>query len=205
MKLPAVNWRKQSRALAGVAALFCMVWIYALLEMDERLTTLRGQEDRLRQQVARFGAVSQETQWGASRDELQRRMTAFRARAWREESEGRIQAHFQDWLREQLAAGGLKARELVVSLPQAGAAQASAAEPAGRDKEAEAMPAEMRIVRARVTLDFTSDSFNALLARLSASGRWLWVERLTVRNRPPVRTVEIELGALFVIGPREGG
>jgi len=116
---------------------------------------------------------------------------------WREESEGHIQAAFQDWLHGLLAQQRLTAREMSVTLltPAAGSGKGDSAAPAG-------LPPEMRLARARVVMEFQPQAFVGLLAAVSGNEHWVWVERLSIRNWGSPQ-VELELGALFVVGARD--
>lgn len=198
---------RNRRLRLGLVVAVALLWCFTLLELDDQVTTARASVKQLQGQIARTRALAQEAHWQEYREMTTRTLAQFRARAWREESEGRIQAHLQDWLRGELTKGGIEAKELVVSLP----------EPSGPAQEGETsqtdvqeprpeseLPAEMRVVHARVVFDFIEGPFNELIAKLSSSDHWLWVEGLSVRNWG-TRTVELELGALFVIGTRQEG
>lgn len=178
---------RQWRLRLGLAVVAALLWLFILLELSDHLSALRSSETQLATQVTRMKLMSREEQWPEFRDRVNRRLSEFRGRAWREESEGLVQAQLQDWLSAKMTASGLKARELAVSLPSA---------------LPEGAPVEMRVVRARVVFDFHSEAFHALMTEISGEQRWVWVERLAVRNWG-TPSVELELGALFVIGPRD--
>lgn len=181
---------EQNRRLAiGVLVATSLLWVFLLLDLAERVDSAQAEELRLSRQVQRMREAASEAEWPRYRDEVNQRLSEFRARAWREESEGLVQARMQDWLQQQLGAVGATQRELAVSLPVA------IEGPEGLE-----LPPEMRIVRARVVFDFQPAGFNALLEALSASSQWLWVETLRVRNWGGSPSVELELGALFIVG-----
>jgi len=182
-----------NRRLAfGLAAATGLLWLFLLLDLSERVDAAHDKERSLARQVQRMQEAASEAEWPRYRDEVNRRLTEFRARAWREESEGLVQARMQDWLQQQLSAVGANQRELAVSLPVP-----------LESAEGVELPSEMRVVRARVVFDFQPAGFNALLETVSSSPQWLWVESLRVRNWGGSPSVELELGALFIIG--EGG
>ncbi len=196
------------RLRLGLMAVVAIVWVLALLQLDDHLSAARQEEGQLRGQIIRLQAMGKEDRWPGYRDRVTKNLAQFRARAWREESEGRIQAHLQDWLREQLAEGGIKADELLVSLPQGYETPAEGTEESmtgiEKTRSEDDLPPEMRVVHARLTFAFHEQPFLKLMNAISGSAHWLWIERLTVRNWGK-RTVELELGALFVIGPRQEG
>jgi hypothetical protein len=194
------NWldelRSKPRLQAGLAVVLALLWLLGLLELSDALDAARKERVRLSDEVARLRTVGAEQHWPAMRDQAQARLADHRSLAWREESEGRMQAMLQDWLREQLASVGVQPRELVVTvLP------ARTVSPAANGRKAE-LPADMRIARARVSFEFKPDAMHQVLARLPASRRWIWVSRMAVDNDSQ-RVVELELEALFVLGARE--
>lgn len=176
------------RLRVGVAAAIGLLWVFLLLELADRVDAAQQRETRALAQMARIQRLSSEDEWPAFRDEVNTRLAAVRERAWYGESEGLLQAQLQDWLTQNLESTGLTERELAVSLPVA----------VEHPDDVE-VPAEFRLVRARVVFDFRPATFHALMRVLSASPKWLWVERLQVRNWGSP-SVELELGALFIIG-----
>jgi hypothetical protein len=187
--------RENPRLRAGLLAIVAIVWMLALLELLDGLDASRRERARLADEVAHLQTMARERQWPEFRDQVQQRLADVRSFAWREESEGRMQATLQDWLREQFAGVGVQPREVLVSvLPTT----AGGAEAANRDAE---LPPEARIVRARTVFDFQPDALHRLLSRLPASHRWVWVSRLAV-DPAGRRIVELELEALFVLGVR---
>lgn len=171
----------------GLGLALALLWLYALLELSDWAAANRAEVTQLETEIARMHLIERETYWPEVRAQSLERLEAFRARAWHQESEGLIQAFFQDWLRGQLERLGVQVRELTVSLPDAA------------ETETPSAP-DLRMVRARLTLEFQVETFQALIRALSADGHWIWVEHLVVRNwgRP---ALELDLGALFVIGP----
>lgn len=188
--------RENPRLQLGLAVVVGLLWVLGLLELADRLDAARTERTRLADDLARLGSVAEGARWPRLRDDAQQRLADYRALAWREESEGRMQAAMQDWLREQFAALGVQPRELVVSVLPAAAA------PAGQvaaESSAGTLPPEMRVVRARATFEFDPQRLHRLLAALPESRRWTWVSRLSV-DHGTRRLVELELGALFVLG-----
>jgi hypothetical protein len=181
---------------AGLAAALGLLWLVGLLELSDALDAARKERDRLSEEVVRLRSVRGEQHWPALRDQAQARLADYRSLAWREESEGRMQAMLQDWLRAQLATVGVQPRELTVTvLP------ASSLAP-GANASKSALAADMRIARARLSFEFKPDTLHQVLASLPASRRWIWVSRMAVDNDSR-RMVELELEALFVLGARE--
>lgn len=200
------GWRQElqdnPRLRLGLLAVAALLWLFGLFELDDRLRATERERARLTDELARLRVAAAEQQWPTLRDRVKQRLDDYRALAWREESEGRMQATLQDWLREQFTAVGLQPRDLQVSvLPaSAGAAAPPAASAPARKAE---LPSDLRIARARMAFDFQPDGLHPLLAALNASRRWIWVSRLSVDNGSR-RSVELELEALFVLGAKAG-
>ncbi len=188
--------RGNPRLRAGLAAVLALLWLLGLLELSDALDAARKERLRLGEEVARLRSVGAEQRWPALREQAEAHLADHRSLAWREESEGRMQAMLQDWLREQLAAVGVQPRELVVTVLPARNVSPSAN---GRKSD---LPADMRIARARLSFEFKAEALHQFLARLPASRRWIWVSRMAVDNDRQ-RVVELELEALFVLGARE--
>lgn len=194
------NWLDELRSKpllrAGLAAVLALLWLLGLLELSDARDAARKQRALLGDEVAQLRSMGGEKQWPALRDQAQGRLADYQSLAWREESEGRMQAMLQDWLRAQLATAGVQPRELVVTVLPAGSLK-----PAENGRKSP-LPADMRIARARMSFEFRPDTLHQVLASLPASRRWIWVSRMSVDNDAR-RMVELEVEALFVLGARE--
>jgi len=210
--------RAKPRLRLGLLAVLALGWIFGLLELEAAWGTARQEQARLSHEIARMQAISGQTQWRQQRDAVFMALADLRSRAWRDESEGRMQAQMQDWVREQLVALGLQASELNVVVLPAGEKPAAgesrgrataAGTPAGSGGTgAGAGPAggdgsDLRLVRSRVVFEFQPDKLHQLLAAVQASPKWLWVARMAVLNGNR-KSVELELEALFILGTRGG-
>lgn len=161
-----------------------LVWVYALLELEAASAGARAERDRLLTEVERMEAIRADTGWEAQRDAVFTQLTALRSQMWRAESEGRMQALLQDWLRAELAAQKLQLREVSVAVLPTDKTDAAS---------------DVRRLRARLVFDFDADGLHALLGQLAAAPQRCWVPRLVVRNagRP---SVEMDVETLFILG-----
>jgi hypothetical protein len=185
--------RGNARLRAGALLIVGLLWTLLLFEGADRIDALRRERVAVVDEIDRLRGVIREAGWLQRRDDAQQLLAVYRGRAWREESEGRMQALMQDWLREKLAGAGVQPAELTVSVLAAAQEGAAGA----------ALPAEFRLVRSRVTFDFQPQTLHELLASVAANPNWVAVSRLAVRNTGR-RVVELELEALFVLGARAG-
>ncbi len=187
--------RAKPRLAAGLGVVVMLVWVLGLLELDAAQQRAQAEQLRLSEELTSLRAMAGEDAWRQQRDQAFERLAQLRSRAWREESEGRMQAAMQDWLRERSAVHGMPARELSVTvLPPAGAA-----EPAVATVAAEASAtADLRLVRARLVADFQPQGLHALMAEFASHPQSVWVTRLSVRNGAR-RTLEMEIEAPFIV------
>lgn len=194
------DWRDElrgnARLRAGLVVVVGLFWVIGLLQLLDMLDAARKDRASLSETVEELRRVGKDERWLALRDQAGQRLADYRALAWREESEGRMQAMLQDWLREQLGAVGVQPRDVSVTvLPARGTT------PGDRGRKSE-LPADMRIARAQLSFEFKPEALHQFLAKLPASLRWIWVSRMSVENDSR-RQVELELEALFVLGARE--
>jgi hypothetical protein len=193
------DWRAELRAkpwlrlaLGGAAVL---VAVMLLLDLEAWVHGARQEQLRLTREIDRMESMAGEAHWRRQRDEVFALLATLRERAWREESEGRMQALMQDWTRAQLENHGLPPRELVATvLPATDAAGAGPGANAGADED-------LRRVRVRVAFDFDADQLTALLEDFAVHPQPVQVARMSVANGAR-RAVELELEAVFVLATR---
>ncbi|MCD0420818.1 hypothetical protein LOC51_26675 [Rubrivivax sp. JA1024] len=194
------EWARNPRLRLGVLLIVAIVGLWALLAAADALDERVAERDRLVEQVQRLRSAGRDERWLRLRDDARVLDAQWRGRAWREPTEGRMQAAVQDWLRAQCEAAKLVPRELAASVlarpadAQPPAAPASAAEPVA--------PADTRIVRARLVVELSPLALHELLARLIDAPGMTRLTRLDVQNTDR-KLVELELEALFVPGEHE--
>lgn len=188
------DWRSEVRSnrrlQAGLLLAGLLVWVAALLTLDEAVGQQEKQRLRAAREWARLEQLREADQWPQIQQEAVNLLARYRERAWREESEGRLQAVLQDWLNQQLAELGLRASEMEVRIESADAA-------AGQPS----LPAEFRVGRARLRLNTDVARLADLLALVESDPRWLWIDQLQWRAGQPA-SVELQVNALFLVGAR---
>lgn len=194
------KWRerlvKEPRALYGLMGAIILVWIYALIALHDHVNRLGEERRALRLQSIQLDRLGREGGWKSLAEAAEERLTNFNSRLWLAESEGRMQAEFQDWLRQLAAKQGLHMREMIVSQAEPVRDMAGA-----EGQQSSLLPEGWRILQARVSLEWEPQTFASWLASLAEAQRWLWIERLSLKNGRPA-TVELELAGLFAIGAR---
>lgn len=171
------DWQRNPRLRLGVGLVLAILLLWALLAADDALRAQREDLTRLRVERDRLQQLQKEVHWPEQRDALRLLDAHWRGRSWTAATEGRMQAQFQDWLRAQLQASGVKPRELNVAVVT------------------DAGP--LRRMRARASGEANPLTVHELLLRLSDAPGLTRVTRLVVRNTPPQPTIELELEAIY--------
>lgn len=171
------EWRRNPRLRLGLAGIVLLLLVWLALVGQDALAEQRESLQRLQREQGRLQALQREGHWLAQRDALRKLDAQWREGLWQAPSDGRMQAQFQDWLRAQLLAGGMKPRELQVSVL------------------ADAQPVPR--LRARAAGELNVFQLHELLLRLAEAPGLTRVTRLTVRQQPPSAQLEIELEALY--------
>ena len=171
------EWRRNPRLRWGLAGIFLLVLVWVALVAEEAVKQQSEELQQLRRENERLLSLQRESHWPQHRDALVEIDAQWRASLWQAPSDGRMQAQFQDWLRAQLVAGGMKPRELQVTVL------------------ADATPAAR--IRARASGEMQVFQLHELLLRVAEAPALTRVTRLTVRQQPPAAQIEIELEALY--------
>lgn len=171
------EWRRNPRLRLGAAGIALLLLVWGALVAEEAVNAQRDALQGLRRDHERLLSLQREAHWPARRDALRLLDTEWRSALWQAPSDGQMQAQFQDWLRAQLLAGGMKPRELQVTVL------------------ADAAPAAR--LRARAGGELNVFQLHELLLRLAEAPGLTRVTRLTVRQQPPAAQIEIELEALY--------
>jgi len=194
------EWQRNARLRTGVVLALGLVSLWVLMALADRLDARVAERDRLAAQLQRLRAVAQDRRWDALVADMRVVDAQWRARLWREPTEGRMQAALQDWLRNQVATMGLAPRELAVAVvqdaPTGGVAAAAPRSPGAGSAPGPGLPPGLTVVRARVALDLPALRLHEWLARLASAPGLTRITRLSVSNadRP---AVEVEIEALF--------
>jgi hypothetical protein len=171
------DWQRNPRLRLGAGLVLAILVLWALLAADDALSAQRESLSRLRVERDRLQQLQKEVHWPEQRDALRLLDAHWRGRSWKAASEGRMQAQFQDWLRAQLQASGVKPRELNVAVL--------------------ADEGPLQRLRARASGEVNPLNVHELLLRLNDAPGLTRVTRLVVRNTPPQSSIELELEALY--------
>jgi hypothetical protein len=187
------EWERNPRLRLGAWLAGALLALWGLLAAADRLDEQVAERDRVAAQVQRLRSVAQDSRWAPYRDDVRVIDGQWRSRLWREPTEGRMQAALLDWLRSQASAAGLVPRELSATVLPPPDPEAA------RPQAAPALPAGIRVVRARVTVDVSPLVLHELLARLVQAPGLTRLNRLVVATGDR-RVTELEVEALFTAG-----
>lgn len=200
MKLSDLASQLNDRVRLGIACTVALLWLFILLDLTDTRQRLLKEERLLERRIAQMQTLSKEEHWTAYKTDVEQRLTLFRSRCQTEESDGRIQAHFQDWLRNQMQECAIEPKELDVSLPLPIGQKNDSAPTSG--EVSSNLPQELRTVRAKLEFPFKPDTFHLFLARIIQADHWVWCDQFTVKNYAP-HTVYMEVEALYAVGAGE--
>jgi len=191
MRLPeslrplAAELNSNPRLRWGVWAIAGILWFYGVLVLRDTVPRQAEAYRAVARQLARTQAAASDTQWNARRDEALAVQAQLESRMWRANTVGLAQASFNDWLLRV-------AQQAAVQRPQIAVA--------AQEDDATGRSAGAFKVSARVTFDFTPQSFYPFMARLAAHDKSVVVESLAIRGAPTPRA-EMVLLAYFMGSP----
>lgn len=195
MKFSDLASQLNDRVRLGIACAVALLWMFILLDLTDARERQLKEERLLERRIAQMQTLSKEEHWTDYKNNVEQRLTQFRMRCQTEESDGRVQAHFQDWLRAQMRECNIEPKDLEVSLPLPVAPQNDSS-PSSPEA---ALPQELRTVRAKLEFPFNPETFHLFLARIANAEHWVWCDQFTVKNVTP-HTAYMEIEAMYSIG-----
>jgi hypothetical protein len=175
--------RSNARLRLGVLVALALVIAALLLDAQAALRTGRMAAARQQAQLARFSATARDSVW------LERARAAHTLRErldaglWSATDAGVAEASFVDWMNRQLADAKVGSPSVLSAIPAMGRV------------DMPGLPDRTRLLRLNVSFEFVPGVAEQVLDRLSASGRFLVVEGLSVR-RQPVPRVELTISSV---------
>lgn len=167
------------RLRIGLALVVSVLWLNGLLSLREQVDEAVKRHGQLAGQLNRTRQYAAQTDWPERAKQAQMAQVELEGRLWRSGTPGLAQAAFQDWLDENLGKAGVTRQEIV--LIQDGANKADE---------------DLWKIKAKLSVDFTPQGFNALMQRLASADRQVIVEKLVIHAESSPR-VEAILAAPF--------
>jgi hypothetical protein len=175
----------QGRALAGLAVIGLLVWIYAIMLMTETTGALQAEIDRLQNDLYQREATLSDGRWERRRRDSAALLLAAEGRLWRGATMGLARAEFQKWLNGAVARSGLKGARI----------------------RFEQSPAAGRIVpeaTAVITAAFAPGPLFRFLATLNDNPRQVIVKALEVKTAGAARLSMVVGAPLRITAPAGG-
>jgi hypothetical protein len=170
------------RLRIGLALVFSVLWANGLLSLRDLLADAAKRHGQLTAQITRMRQYAKQTDWPERAKEAQMVITAQEVRLWHSGTPGLAQAAFQDWLVQNL-------KKAVVSRQEATLIQEGSTHKLENGED-------IWKIKARLSFDFSAQSFNTWIALLASAERQVVIEKLTVHVEPIPR-VEAILAAPF--------
>lgn len=200
----AEELRSKPRLRLALLACLALVWLVLVLELESAGAKARQEQTELTQQLSRMQALQGPDFWRERRAAAFAELSAVRASAWREQSDGRAQARTQDWLLTQMANRQITPRETAVTmLSLSDALGQNEAASTGSAANGRETGDDIRVARLRASFDYRPESLEGLLLDLASEPGWVSVTRLDVAAGQR-RLVEMDVEVLFVLGSSRG-
>lgn len=178
--------RGNLRLRLGFALIVAIIWLYAILTLQEALQTKSQAFRASSHQLARLQAVMNEGDWTARLAEAQALQADMESKLWRGDTLGLARATLQDWLNQKLQQ--LAATHVTVTM--------LAPNEVRNEEQAADASLELWKVGAKLVFDFNPDTLNKLLAELEQGPHILVVESLHI-TKEPIPRVELTVQAYF--------
>jgi hypothetical protein len=180
------------RLRVGCALIVLILAADALLAAQDRIDLERQSLAVDAKRLGRLEAIAAEPRWVAAAEQASRSLVAARRLAWTEETEGLMEAQLRDWVTGALAAQSIQPQSLSVRL-----------EPPAPAGSADALPDDVRLVRATLELQVPPSKLVDLFASLGAAPHLVWVDRANLNFVEGQRHASLELVGLFRVGKPE--
>ena len=179
--------RASARLRLGVALIFGVLWVYAVLLLHDVRIALIGEYRNASAKLTRLQTIAREGDWGERVNAAMTLKAELESRLWRSATLGLARASFQDFLNQQMRLAGIT-RPSVSMSPGEDETRGEGKSPSATD--------DLWHVKAKLVFDFNQLSFNKFLVQLAHNPQNIVVESLHVTKEPFPR-VEAVLLAHF--------
>lgn len=179
--------RNNLRLRVGVALIFGVLWVYAILLLRDAKDSAASEYRTTSVRFARMQAATQQDDWDQRLASAKTLQAEMESRLWRGATLGLARASFQDFLNQQMQQAGITRPS--VSMGSADEEARSEGAPAG-------ITDDLWKVKAKLVFDFNPVSFSKLFVQLAKHPHRVMVESLHV-TREPASRVEAVLLAYF--------
>ncbi len=178
--------KASARLRMGVALVIAVVWLYAILSLQEFRDELIQKYRGVSSKTLRLQSVLREGDWIARLDSAKALQAEMEGSLWRGDTVGLARASFQDWLNQEMQHASVSHPNLTMSAGNEVRPDSQAAGPEG----------ELWKVGAKLVFDFNPDNLNRLLGQLTGNPHRVIVESLHITKEPNPR-VELTVLAYF--------
>lgn len=179
--------KNSARLRLGVAFIFGVLWVYAVLLLRDAQVTAVGEHRIASVKLARLQAATQQGDWGERLNAARTLQAEIEGRLWRSATMGLARASFQDVLNQQMRQAGITRPSV---------AMGSTDEENRSEGMQPGITDDLWKVKAKLVFDFNPVSFNKLFVQLANHPHHVVVESLHV-TKEPVPRVEAVLLAYF--------
>ena len=187
VKLFLAELRNSARLRLGVALIFGVIWVYAILLLRDAQVAATAEYRSTSIKLSRLQAATEQGDWRERLTAAKTLQAELEGRLWRGATIGLARAAFQDNLNQQM-------RQAAVTRPSVSMGTADE-ENRGEGAQAGAID-DLWKVKAKLVFDFNPISFNKLFVQLAEHPHRVVVESLHI-TKEPIPRVEAVLAAYF--------
>lgn len=169
--------RRNVRLRAGVSLIIAIVWLYAVLVMQDAYKAKMSEYESLADRMVRLKSIETETAWPERAKEAVSLRTEMEDGLWKSGTLGLARAAFQDWVNQKLLESGVKRPAVSIS----------------ENSETGGVPSDLWKIEAKVEFDFNPATFDRLMAALIGNKQKVYVERLRIAKEPIPRATLVLL------------
>lgn len=173
------------RLRLGLALIVAVLWLNGILSLRDQVAEEGKRQGQLAGKINRTRLYATQTEWPERLRQMQITLAELEGRLWRSDTQGLAQAAFHDWLAQSLRTAAVGRPEITLTQ------EASAGMGEGEDT--------LWKIKAKLSFDFTPQSFHQWLTQVAGHDRQIIIEQLTVRQESMPR-VEAVLVAPFQKG-----
>jgi len=185
-----VELKANPRLRWGVWGIVGVLWFYGVLELRDEVQRQSDTYHSISKKISRTQETALRTEWPNRLVETQSLQLDLESRLWRESTIGLAQASFHDWLNLSAQQANLTKVQLTVAAQDGESFD-------GKDKSGNENTSSLWKVSAKLSFDFSPQSFYPFMARIAAHDKKVAIESLVIRGTPSPKA-ELILAAYFL-------
>lgn len=182
--------KSNPRLLLGLWMIVLILWLYGLLDMNEKLQHEVQAYNEMVSKIRHVHAHAAQKEWLKRQEDARKMLSEVEAGFWQESTPGLAQATLNDWLAQAAQQAGIQNMQLAVAVQET----RMQGEVSGKDKS-DAGTGVWKI-STRLVSEFNPKPYYRLLEKIATNDKRLKIESLTIHTMPTPKA-ELMLVAYF--------